>query len=126
MGFFSGHRDCIVCLATLPNTPVLATGSLDKSIKLWDIQSKALMLTLTKHTGYITALCYMQVDLLVSGSSDRYLMVWDLDTKVANPPPRHVLIGHKSAIEGIIRLSKEEVLTGEFNGNLPSQILEYR
>ena len=62
---------------------ILASGSLDGTIKLWDTSSGQLIRTLTGHTGYI----YYSLDImanggggqttLVSGSTDRTLKIWN-------------------------------------------------
>ena len=47
----SGHKKSVNMVAFAPNGRVLATGSDDKTIKLWDASSGRLITTLIGHEG---------------------------------------------------------------------------
>ena len=58
---------------------VIATGSDDGKIKLWDAASKFCFLTLSEHSGPITSLCFAKEGrILLSASSDGSIRAWDL------------------------------------------------
>ena len=86
MGVLCGHKDIINCLATLSNSPILASGSWDKSIKIWNIENREIVCTLTllHHSEGISAMYFMQTRVLVSGSLDHSLMVWNIEHKNSN------------------------------------------
>ena len=118
MNSIYGHEDGIRCLASLPNSSILASGSLDKNIKIWDLGNNTLRCTLTLHRGPVSALCYVNRWLLVSGSVDKSLVVWEYVTSLSKYKPIYLLTGHKSVIRGIIRINGEEIISGECGGEL--------
>ena len=76
-GLIYGHSGSIWCLEAINNTQI-ASGSKDKSIKIWDIYRKHYISTLKAHTKPIYSLCSPAPNTLISGSSDCSLIVWDL------------------------------------------------
>ena len=110
-----GHTKSIVCLSAFPNK-ILASGSEDTNIKIWDTKGRRLISTLSKHTKNIRALCYVRKGVLVSGSDDRSLIIWIKQTESYICLPR--LTGHTSLIIGIIRMSNTEIVSGEWKGAL--------
>lgn len=60
---------------------MLVSGSLDKTLKLWDIQGNCLK-TLAEHSRYVnTVSCNSDSTIIASGSNDRTVIVWDLSGK---------------------------------------------
>ena len=121
MGTFYGHQQVILCLCAISNK-LLASGSCDKTIKIWDIENRAIISTLSQHTEYVIALCYMEEGIFVSGSWDNSLIIWskyELPGSSSTSTYSHrVLTRLKSGIRGIIRISNREIICGEFNGDL--------
>ena len=114
MGTFSGHQQGrIWCLCPISHK-ILASGSSDNNIKIWNIENRTIMSTLYGHANYVSALCNLDEGVLVSGSEDRSLIIWSL---YENPGSR-VLTGHNSVIKGITRINKREIISGEWNGDL--------
>lgn len=76
------HRDAINAIAFNPAAEtVLATGSADKSIGLWDLRNlKTKLHTLECHTDSVTSLSWHPFEeaVLASASYDRKIMFWDL------------------------------------------------
>lgn len=57
---------------------LLVSSSMDKTIKLWDLQGNCLK-TLAEHTRYVNDLAInSDSSVLASGSNDRSIIVWDL------------------------------------------------
>lgn len=72
-----GHENGIMTLQILDN--ILATGSYDKTIKIWDLDTGKEVRTLTGHTDGIRCLQFDDSK-LISGSMDRTLKVWNWRT----------------------------------------------
>ena len=70
MGYFTGHKHWIRCLCPISNI-ILASGSNDKTIKIWNIEDRSIISTLYGHTDTVSALCNVKEEVLVSGSWDK-------------------------------------------------------
>ena len=118
LGTFLGHKWEISSLCAISHK-ILASGSRDTNIKIWDIEERAIISTLSGHTEWVIVLCHLEGGQLVSGSDDKSLIIW---SKLAGSSPiyshRQVLTGHTSGIIGIIRINNREIMSGENWGDL--------
>lgn len=74
---FRGHTNGVMCLQF--DDSILATGSYDSTIKIWDIETGNELRTLRGHTSGIRALQFDDTK-LISGSLDSTLKVWNWRT----------------------------------------------
>ncbi|KAL8801897.1 MAG: hypothetical protein Q9182_004186 [Xanthomendoza sp. 2 TL-2023] len=74
---FRGHSNGVMCLQF--DDRVLATGSYDATIKIWDLETCEEMRTLKGHESGIRCLQFDDTK-LISGSIDRSLRVWNWHT----------------------------------------------
>jgi WD40 repeat protein len=83
----------ILCIAFSQDNNLLATGSEDRKIRIWEIRGKVTHVTpISAHEKGITALGFSKEgDRIVSGSRDMTLNVWNVDTgeKICGPFTRH-------------------------------------
>jgi serine/threonine protein kinase len=78
---FKGHTDKVRSVAFSPNGKWLASGSWDRTLKVWDSQTGQAILTLKGHTERIWSVAFSpDGKWLASGSQDRTLKVWDTQT----------------------------------------------
>lgn len=73
---FKGHQNGVMCLQFSESENILATGSYDATIKIWDLDNTEETRTLTGHTSGIRALQFDSTK-LISGSLDRTVRVWN-------------------------------------------------
>ncbi len=80
-----GHGDTIDAVALSPDGTLIATGSFDKTIKLWDAAGKELRTFAGPlgHTGQVLSVHFApKGDQLASGSADYTAKIWDIPTTV--------------------------------------------
>ncbi|MCX7611000.1 MAG: serine/threonine protein kinase [Ignavibacterium sp.] len=76
-----GHTSVINSVAFSPNGKILASGSGDKTIKLWDVQTGNLIRTLEGHNRWVTSVTFSpDGKILASGSVDKTIKLWDVET----------------------------------------------
>ena len=81
VALLSGHTDWIASLAFSEDAISLVSGSDDKTIKLWDIQTGGVVKTFSGHTDPI---CSVSISpdhaTIASGSNDMTIRLWDVET----------------------------------------------
>lgn len=91
----SGHLGWVRSVAVEPNNKWFVTGSGDRTIKVWDLASGQLRLTLTGHISTVRGLAVSpRHPYLFSCGEDKMVKCWDLET---NKVIRHYH-GHLSGV----------------------------
>lgn len=110
----SGHQGWVRCLAFDPSNEFFASGSNDRTIRIWDLASGQLRLTLTGHLESITGLKISdRSPYMFSCALDKKVKCWDLET---NRVIRHYH-GHLSAVNALELHPKLDILaTGGRDG----------
>ena len=81
-----GHTAGVICVAFSPEEAILASGSYDETVRLWNIATRgriAPMGTLTGHTDNINTVAFSPEEMgpiLASGSRDKTVRLWDIQT----------------------------------------------
>lgn len=74
-----GHELAVLTVALSPDSSYIATGSKDKSIKLWELNTGREVRSFLGHTMSVTCVTYSSDGkFLISGSNDRSIRVWDV------------------------------------------------
>jgi hypothetical protein len=74
-----GHSESVTSICLLADGR-LASGSFDRTIRVWDLMAATETACLRGHTGPVTALCVLPGGPLASGSDDNTIRLWDLST----------------------------------------------
>ncbi|MCS6872619.1 MAG: serine/threonine protein kinase, partial [Anaerolineae bacterium] len=74
-----GHSEYVFSVAWSPNRWLVASGSKDRTIHLWDAETGQLVCTLTGHTGAVLSLAWSPNGrYLASGSADGTIIIWGI------------------------------------------------
>ena len=78
---FGDYPDLVTSIAISPDGKILASGSLNKAIKLWHLDSGELIGTLWGHLDTVSSVAISpDGKILASGSLDKTIKLWDLDS----------------------------------------------
>jgi len=94
-----GHTWAVLTVAFSPtNQNLLATGSGDNTIKLWDINTGELISTLSGHSWSVVAVAFStDGKMLISGSWDKTVKIWQISTKSEITS----LVGHTDSVSSL-------------------------
>ena len=91
-------KNQVLALAFSSNGTHLASGSMDKTVRLWDLANNDKWITLQKHTGWTNVLAFSpDGTMLASGSTDKTVQLWNTTTG----DPFATLTGHLNGIAAL-------------------------
>ncbi|MCH2047676.1 MAG: serine/threonine protein kinase [Trichodesmium sp. ALOHA_ZT_67] len=77
----TGHRKWVCSVALRNDQKILASGSEDETIKLWEVDSGREILTIRGHSGYVNSVAFSpDGKILASGSDDKTIRLWEVQT----------------------------------------------
>lgn len=105
----SGHRAPVTVVTVHPVYSLMASGSEDSTIKIWDYETAQYERTLKGHTGPVTGVAFDSTgNVLASCSADMSAKLWDMSTYLCTKTLR----GHDHTISSIRFVpSGDQVLT---------------
>lgn len=103
-----GHAGNVLCMAKVGS--VMASGSFDRKILIWDTKSGKCEHILSGHEGSVGLLAVNEMHIF-SGSTDRTIRVWDQETYEL----QHTLEGHNAPISALA-VSNRHLFSCEVNG----------
>ena len=118
-----GHTGSIMCLqyhTTLsdPSFPVLITGSYDKTVRVWNLDTGTVIRTLEGHQRAVRALQFDQI-LLFTGSMDGTVRMWNWRAGTC----LRVLEGHT---DGVVTLNYNGYLLASGSADTTIQVWNFR
>lgn len=113
------HKDAVLCIEVGLGGPAggghLATGGgkMDKSLRVWDLDTKSEKATMQGHEGSIRSLVHITSSKVVTGSTDGTVREWDLNTWSQT----RVLVENDA---GIFSIQYEDgvLVTGSYDGTI--------
>ena len=105
----SGHVKTITSLVLLTEDK-LASGSEDKTIKIWNIKERKCISTITGNYECIQSLLKINDNTLAAGSHDT-IRVFDTESK----KELYSLIGHEKSVCTLIKLNEDKIVSGGFD-----------
>ena len=81
----TGHSNYVKSLALSPDKTILASGSFDHKIMLWNYKNESTAFkTLTGHQDWVTSVCFVSNQILASGSLDNTIKIWNIKSGIQN------------------------------------------
>lgn len=122
LNILKGHSDWVSSLAISPDGKILASGSFDKTIKLWDLSTTQLIHTLSKHTkGVVCIAISPDGKTLASGGWDKTIKLWNLSTGELIG----TLKGHTGSVQSLaITADSKTLISGSFDQTIKLWCLE--
>jgi WD40 repeat protein len=92
----TGHQAPVLAVAVSRDGQMMASGSEDNTVKLWNPDGK-LLNTLTQHQGSVNDIVFSRDrELIASASVDKTIKLWRRDGTLL-----HTLKGHKASVEAV-------------------------
>jgi WD40 repeat protein/serine/threonine protein kinase len=97
-GSLEGHADPVLCLAVSADGGRALSGSMDGTVRLWDLGARQLLSVLEGHESTVSSVAFSADGRrAISGSWDRTLRVWDL----ASGRVERTMTGHAEYVSGL-------------------------
>jgi WD40 repeat protein len=110
-----GHTESVTSVAVTADTRLIISGSADKTIRIWNLQSGECLRILEGHTDCVSDVSITpDGHFVVSASKDKTLRMWDLSEGSC-----YILNGHKFSVDSVaIDMNAQIAVSASFDGKL--------
>lgn len=109
-----GHTSSVMTVAINERSDIVASGSADKTIKVWSLRIGNLLRTLKGHNGSIRGVAIApDGSVIVSASEDKTLKVWDFSGNLL-----HTLEGHSDFVYAVMITPHNHIISGSADKSL--------
>src|SRR5205085_2798486 len=86
-----GHREAVFSLAFYGvNAPILASAGTDRTVRLWDVERRAVQSTITAHSEQVLAAAFSpDGKWLATGGADCYCHIWNVEKRLLSKKLEH-------------------------------------
>ena len=112
--FLEAHTDSVYCIAVTMDNKYIISGSVDKTIRIWDLQNKIQDCILRGHSAEVKSVAVTRDSkFIVSGSFDTTIRIWDLQNKMQT----HILTGHTDRVRAVAITSDNKYIVSASKDN---------
>ena len=104
---FEGHENAVQALAADASGRWLASGGADKTVKLWDLETRQIKRTYRNHSDFVSALAVSaDTNFVAAASLDGSIKLWS----TASSRPQRTFTAHKARVTSIVFSANSELL----------------
>ncbi|MFO1430694.1 MAG: hypothetical protein U1F76_11230 [Candidatus Competibacteraceae bacterium] len=132
MNILKGHKSDVTSVAISPDNKYIASGSKDKTVRLWNLEGNLMSKPFQGHTDYVNAIAFSpNGKSIVTGSSDKTIRLWDLEGNPIGKPFQ----GHQDVVrsvafspdgESIVSGGKDGIRLWDLKGHVISSFGDYK
>ncbi len=102
---FRGHEEYVMAVALARSGKLLASGSADQAVMLWNTESGERLALLKLHDDDVRAIAFTSdTSRFLTASNDRKIRIWDTDLHVL----KGTLAGHKGPVSSLVMLPDDQ------------------